>query len=79
MPKKNTPQTVGNQFGYLCPKCHKGNRLAVSFHGSCKLVPDGTDDSGDHEWDGDSMAWCNACTWEGRVKELEQAENFEEE
>lgn len=75
----NTPKTVGNQFGYICPRCKKGNRLAVSFHGSCLLVPDGTIDDGDHEWDNDSMAWCNGCLWQGKVSELETIEDFEEE
>lgn len=27
MTSKNTPETVGNQFGYLCPVCGKGDGL----------------------------------------------------
>lgn len=72
-----TPEEIGNQFGYLCPQCKKGDKLRVSFTGECVLTPDGTEDDGDHEWDNDSPVFCN-CLWCGQVKDLEEAENFEE-
>ncbi len=73
-----TRETVGNQFGYLCPKCKQGDSLSVTFIGTCELVPDGTEDAGNHEWDDESAASCG-CGWGGTVKDFEQAEDFEEE
>ena len=78
MPKVTTPATVGNQFGYLCPQCKKGDNLSISFVGTCTLMPEGTDDAGDHEWDSKSCASCS-CGWSGLVQDFAKAKNFNEE
>jgi hypothetical protein len=72
----NTPETVGNQFGYLCPKCKQGDDLYVESRTVVGLCDDGTFDVGDQEWDGNSGARCG-CGWAGRVDEFMEAENFE--
>jgi hypothetical protein len=78
--QKQTPETVGNQFGYLCPKCGKGDWLHVTASVSVTLVYDGTeDDDGCREWDDDSPASCGNCAWDGQVKDLKRAKNFEGE
>jgi hypothetical protein len=73
----NTPETVGNQFGYLCPNCKQGNCITITCVVTCELTENGSNDIGDHEWDTESWAHCE-CGWHGRVKEFLQAENFEE-
>lgn len=71
-------EKVGNSFGFLCPKCKRGDHLAVGAHVTVRLTPDGSEDSGGaHEWDKDSEAMCNSCNWFGRVGELERAEGFD--
>jgi hypothetical protein len=78
--EKNTPETIGNQFGYLCPKCKQGDCLSVAATVWVGFEPYGTDalDS-NHEWGQESGAYCSNCDWHGVVSELERAENFEDE
>lgn len=67
------PETVGNQFGYVCPKCKKGNRLRIAARVWVTLLPDGTDNNdSDTEWDNESAAACLACNWTGLAGELEE-------
>jgi len=80
MPKEKiaTPESVGNQFGYLCPNCHQGDYLHVYASTSVSLCPDGTEvDSADQEWGQDSGASCSHCDWSGTVSQFKQAPNFE--
>lgn len=70
-------ETVGNQFGYLCPECHKGDELSVAAVVWAKLYPDGSDVEGDHEWDGNSAIVCG-CGWSGKVHKLLKAVGFED-
>lgn len=74
---ENTPESVGNQFGYLCPKCGKGDSLYITAQVSTALLPDGTDSTdSDTEWDVNCPAWCG-CGWRGTVDDFKMAENFE--
>jgi len=75
---KNTPETVGNQFGYLCPVCGNGDGLYVAATINVSLWPEGTDAAdSDTECDDQSPASCS-CGWKGKVSNFRQAENFEE-
>jgi hypothetical protein len=76
----SNPETVGNQFGHLCPKCKQGDCLSVVARIWVGLEPDGTDPlNSDHEWDENSAAYCSNCEWHGRASDFVQAENFESE
>ena len=73
--KLPTAEELGNTHGLLCPKCHKGTSLYISAFISAKLTPLGADTtSSDVEWDKDSPAGCNACDWDGTVRELEEVD-----
>jgi hypothetical protein len=66
-------KAMGNQFGYLCPNCGRGDYLHVAAFVSVALCPDGTEiDSGDTEWDADSGAWCGHCEWSGNVRDFRE-------
>jgi hypothetical protein len=79
MSPENTPQTVGNCLGYLCPQCGNGDSLYITASVSVCLLANGTDATdSDTEWDGSAPAWCG-CGWTGKVNEFAQAETFEEE
>ena len=73
----STAESIGNQFGYICPKCKQGDDLSVVVQVWAKLFPDGTDADGDHEFDGPSSAKCG-CGWGGKVSQLLRADDFED-
>ena len=65
-----TVSDVGNQHGYLCPKCDKGDSLYIAAVVTAALLPDGCDTSNsDTEWDEVSTAWCG-CGWSGTTGEF---------
>jgi hypothetical protein len=74
--KLHTPESVGNQHGLVCPKCGRGDRLSIAAVQWHDLLPDGTDNHGDVEWDDDSVAMCSTpdCVWHGTVGQLKQLE-----
>jgi rubredoxin len=69
---------LGNQFGYLCPKCKQGDKLSVVVQAWAKMLPDGTDADGDQEWDENSGASCG-CGWEGKIRDLTKLPDEDEE
>ena len=76
---EHSADAIGNQFGYLCPKCGKGDYLHVTILRSVSLLPDGTeDDSGGSEFEDDSPATCGHCDWSGKVGEFDTDALFEE-
>lgn len=62
-----------NQFDMTCPECGDDSEIEVAALVWVKLVHDGTEADGDHEWDDDSPCRCNACGFTGKVI------NFDEE
>lgn len=78
MSEKNTPETVGNQFGYVCPACGNGDGLRITATVTVSLWPDGTDATdSDTEWEDKNPASCS-CGWAGKVSDFGEAEGFEE-
>ena len=76
---KVTPETLGNQFGYRCPECARGDYLHVAATVGVALYAHGTEmDSCDTEWGDESGAWCGYCEWSGNVRDLKVDPNFEE-
>ena len=75
----NTPWTVGNQFGYVCPTCGRGDHLTVFATVETELLPDGATADGDQEWDMESGARCKACYWHGNVTDFKTLDDFQEE
>lgn len=59
--------SVKSTHEMCCPKCGDDSEIVVTFTGTCKLVSDGTEDCGDHEWDDDSYVRCDACGHESTV------------
>jgi hypothetical protein len=71
-----TMNAVGNQFGFTCPDCAKGDELTITAQMivQARLTPDGTDDDGgDTEWDDASEVRCG-CGWNGTVAQLKVEE-----
>ena len=70
-----TSKELGNQHGYVCPKCGSGEQINIAARHWVLLVPNGTEDAeGDmdsgEEWDNDNEAHCGACDWSGTVAQL---------
>ena len=59
-----------NQFDMACPECGGDSEIEVAATVWVRLCPDGTDASGDHEWDDDSPCRCGACGHEARVADF---------
>jgi hypothetical protein len=68
-----TAELVGNQHGYLCPKCKSGEHIRIAATVWASLLPEGTDNSDSNtEWDETSTAQCTncPCLWCGKVDDL---------
>lgn len=61
------------QHGAICPTCRSPYHLEVTFTGTCKLTPDGTEDAGDHEYDEKAHCLCSECGWRGDFGEATSA------
>jgi hypothetical protein len=77
-----TAEELGNDHGYQCPNCKRGDNIEIAATHWVGLVPDGTstDDVSDwsEEWDGTNAAMCRACEWAGNVGQLLAIELEEE-
>ena len=62
-----------NALEVVCPRCGRGDLLDVEFTGVCRLTADGSEDIGDHSFDDNSQADCQACGWSGVVGSLREA------
>jgi len=70
--------SVRDQHSMACPACGEDDDLSVTFTGTCTLHGDGTEDAGDHEWEGTSTCWCG-CGWTGAVAEAEATVTAEDD
>lgn len=62
--------SVKSSFEMACPKCGDDADLHVTFTGTCRLVGNGSEDCGDHEWDNDSLCLCGECGHELTVDDF---------
>lgn len=60
--------------GMACPACHSTHNLRVEFQGLAWLTDHGSEDDGDHEWDGHSMCYCRACYFQAPAMAFEFGE-----
>lgn len=70
-------------FDLRCPECGNEQDFVIcisvmaNLYNSTDDFQSGTEADGDHEWNDESYARCNAqegnCTWEGTVEELNKA------
>ena len=67
MTRKKQPDTVASVWGLRCPHCRKDDHLEIKVICWATLGVDGTNSSGDHDWDDDSGCICAACDLVGSV------------
>jgi hypothetical protein len=65
-----TDDTVRHVFNMACPTCGSDEDLLVDITTLAYLTPDGTEPTGDHDWDDDSDCRCSACDHAGRVSDF---------
>jgi len=65
---------MDNQFDMRCPKCGESDSIEIEAKIWVRLMHDGTDEvqGGCTEWDDDSLARCDHCDYEGKVKDFEE-------
>lgn len=67
--------SAGNQWDLRCPGCGRDDEIDIAATVWVRLCPDGTvtlAHNGDHEWGDDSPAYCHACDFQGRARQLRQ-------
>ncbi|RUU76135.1 hypothetical protein [Mesorhizobium sp. M7A.F.Ca.MR.362.00.0.0] len=65
---------MSNQFAMRCPECGDDAHIQVAALVWVKLVSDGTDADGDHEWDDESPCRCNSCDYTAKVINFTEGE-----
>jgi hypothetical protein len=60
-------ETVRTEWGLACPSCNRDDKLMIDVSGFAWLSVDGTESTGNHEWDEKSFITCQGCAWEGTV------------
>lgn len=53
--------------GMACPRCFTALDLRVTYTGTCKLTPEGSEDVGNHDWDEHSLCRCMRCEFSAPV------------
>lgn len=66
--------TVRSTVNLACPKCGEDARLKLVIQAWVDLTAEGTDPSGDHEWDADSACMRPACGHTGTVATFDAKE-----
>lgn len=57
------PDTVAESWNMRCPKCGSDEEIRIQCTTWVDLLPEGTDNDGDHVWDEKSPAYCGACDY----------------
>lgn len=52
-----------------CPECGQRDSFKIEFRGTAEVSDEGSDDVGDHEWDGKSACQCE-CGHAGTVRDF---------
>jgi RecJ-like exonuclease len=76
--KKKGDHAMTNCFEMKCPKCGSEDHIEIFATVCVRLTHDGTDADaaadGNHYWDDDSSARCDACNCLGTVKAFQPNE-----
>ncbi|MBS0207756.1 MAG: hypothetical protein JSS27_02270 [Planctomycetes bacterium] len=54
--------------GIRCPQCAQEDRFKITALISCLVTDDGSEPTGDHEWDDDSSTHCPDCGFDGKLR-----------
>lgn len=71
---KETRRVRLKWHGMLCPRCFADLDLRVTYTGTCKLTPEGSEDVGGHEWNEDSKCRCMRCDFASTVAAFQWGE-----
>ena len=66
--------TVKDTHGLCCPKCGSDDRIKVSITTWAVLLPEGSEQEGDHEWSYKSPAFCTECEFSGTACDFDVEE-----
>jgi len=64
------PKTVADEYGLACPDCDGDDALQVVIATWANLSADGTEPTGDHEWDKTAACRCKYCDRTGTVADF---------
>lgn len=63
------------QFDLKCPECGSRNHLDIAATVWVRVTDHGTvcneSHDGSHDWDDNSIARCDNCAWEGKVRDCD--------
>ena len=62
--------SVRDTFGLACPACQSDQSLQVQVTTMADLSADGSEPTGDREWQDNSFIRCRACNHTGTVKDF---------
>lgn len=65
-----TDDTVRHIFNMACPACGSDEDLLVDITTLAYLTADGTEATGEHDWDDESGCRCSACDHTGKAKDF---------
>ena len=67
--------TMANRFNYRCPNCGNQDHIEICAFASVRLTSTGTagtvSNLGPNDWSSENAAGCDACGYEGAVKDFE--------
>jgi hypothetical protein len=62
--------SVRSIFGLCCPQCNSDQHLQIQVSTMADLSADGSEPTGDQEWQKDSFIRCRSCNHTGTVKDF---------
>lgn len=66
-------RNIRDEFGLACPRCGNADKLEIVIVCTAELTVNGSEDFGDHEWNGDSPCQCPDCDYAATVKNFKIA------
>ena len=63
-------RNLTDAFNLKCPNCGQAERLQIIITCFATVTADGSEATGDHEWDDDSFTQCPQCLTNGTVADF---------